>query len=334
MADETFTVSAPRSVSVGLDAIDRLVAAGSGAAALLYLYCLRAGGPVSAAEASAALGFTGGETAAAAERLRDLGLLGGQGENAKEQRRGASRVTAPVPERPDETPEYTAEDIKNALARGGDFPALVRETQKSLGKVLSSDDLIKLFGIYDGLGMPCEVILQLVTYCIGEQRRKFGQDRVPTMRYIEKAAYSWERAGVLTLERAEEYIRELEARRGAVSEMKTALGIRDRDLSATERRYVESWIAMGFSPEAAAVALDRTLVQTGKLSWGYMNSILKSWNEKGLRTPEEIERGDARASAPAAAQAQGKAPRRSRSAPTEAEYNEILTLLNDMKEEK
>ena len=337
MADEIYTAAPAEAVSIGLDALDRLISAGSGAAALLYLYCLRAGGPVTAEEASAALGFTRKETAAAADRLRAAGLLGNGAENVRPDAcaNKSERTRAPehVPESADATPEYTAADIKLILERGGDFSALVRETQKSLGKVLSSDDLIKLFGIYDGLGMPPEVILQLVTYCIGEQHRRYGSDRVPTMRYIEKAAYTWERAGVLTLDLAEKYIREQETRRGAVAEMKTALGIRDRELSATELKYVENWITMGFGPEAVSDALDRTLLKTNKLAWPYMNSILKSWDSKGIHSPEEIERGDPRPSQIKAAPASGRRQGRN-AAPTKGEYEEIIELINDMKEDR
>ena len=328
--DESFTAKSAAAVSIGLDDLDRLISAGSGAAALLYLYCLRAGGPVTAEEASAALGFTRNETAAAAERLRAAGLLCGKPDS---ERGGAEKkVSGSVPLSSDSTPEYTAADIKLILERGGDFSALVREVQKSLGKVLSSDDLIKLFGIYDGLGMPPEVILQLVTYCIGEQRRRYGPDRLPTMRYIEKAAYTWERAGVITLDLAEKYIREQETRRSAVSEMKKVLEIRDRELSPSERKYVENWIAMGFGPEAVYIAYDRTMVKTNKLTWPYLDSILKSWDSKGFHTPEEIERGDPRPSgkAPAAGRRQSRAAAR----PTEAELKDILDLINDMKEDR
>ena len=37
-------------------------------------------------------------------------------------------------------------------------------------------------------------------------------------------------------------------------------------------------------------------LKTGGLKWNYMNSILRSWNEKNLHTPQEILQGD---SAPA-----------------------------------
>lgn len=39
-------------------------------------------------------------------------------------------------------------------------------------------------------------------------------------------------------------------------------------------------------------AYDITVVKTGGLKWSYLNSILKSWHTKNLRTIEQVEQGD------------------------------------------
>lgn len=322
MQEDFFSVHGARAVSVEIDALEKITSSGNADAALLWLYCLKVGKPVSVQEASQALNMQENNVRNAIALLREMRLISYAAE--------ADSPLRPEPQkRPDTTPEYTAADIKNAISCGGEFPRLVRETQKSLGRVLSSDDLIKLFGIYDNLGLPPEVILHLITYCIGEQHRKYGPEKNPTMRYIEKAAYTWERAGIFSLERAEEYIKRLEKKRDGVLLMQNAMGIKGRELSVTERRYIESWIDLGFGPEAAAIACDRTLVKTGKLAWGYMNSIMNSWASKGLHSPEEIARGDGRpGSAPSSVQKGGTHS----SVPTDADYEEICKLLDDIKE--
>ena len=60
---------------------------------------------------------------------------------------------------------------------------------------------------------------------------------------------------------------------------------------------------MGFSNEVIMLAYERTCLNTGTLKWAYMNSILKSWQEKNLFTPQEIQQGD---SAPAVAAKRGQ----------------------------
>lgn len=51
---------------------------------------------------------------------------------------------------------------------------------------------------------------------------------------------------------------------------------------------------MGFNEEAAAIAYDRTVTNTGSLKWPYMNKILTRWHESGLHSPKDIEEKDSR----------------------------------------
>ena len=51
---------------------------------------------------------------------------------------------------------------------------------------------------------------------------------------------------------------------------------------------------MGFNSGMLAEAYDRTVVRTGKLSWAYMDKIVRSWQQKGLFTTEAVEKGDPR----------------------------------------
>ena len=49
----------------------------------------------------------------------------------------------------------------------------------------------------------------------------------------------------------------------------------------------------GLSKGTIRMAYERTCLNTGALKWAYMNSILTSWHEQNLHTPEEILAGDA-----------------------------------------
>ncbi len=329
MADMKLVLPGSDTIALGGQTVDQLIRAGSGDAALLYLYLLRAGGTATAAEAARTLGKSQREIESSMALLTKLGLLS-CGD------RSVTGATSAGPDTPaprlqkEETPEYTAEDIKRELENGSVFHSLVQEVQKSLGKLLSSDDLIKLFGIYDSLGLPPEVILHLVTYCVDEHRRRYGPGRVPTMRYIEKTAFTWEREGIVTLEEAERYIKDLEAKRTRISEIKKILQIKDRELSSSERRYVDGWIALGFDSEVIELAYDRTLVKTGKLAWPYMDSILTSWHQKGLRTVKEIEEKDKKgAAAPPDTRQKAYKP----SAPTRSDIQHMRKFLEKLREE-
>ena len=257
------------------EAADKLLASADGRAALLYLHILRSGG-FSLTAAARVLRCSETETALAADTLRRLGLL-------------------PKPREPlrqSELPPVTAEDIVARARTDGAFRGIVCEAEKALGRVLSSHDLEVLFGIYDHLGLPADVIMVLLNHCVEEYQARSGPGRMPTMRSIEKEAWFWAEQEILNLDAAEEHLRRCREKQEAAAQVKDALQIRGRDLTATERKYVESWLAMGFGTEAIAVAYDRTVSRTGRLAWKYMDTILQSWSQKGLLTPEAIASGD------------------------------------------
>ena len=177
-------------------------------------------------------------------------------------------------------------------ADDGAFRALLGECQRVLGHTLSSADLNTLFGIYDRLGMTAETILLLIHHCADKLRRRYGEGRLPTMRAIEKEAFYWANREILTAPQAEEYLAALARRDEEMEKVRHALSLTGRDLTPTERKYIESWLSMGYGAEALAIAYDRTVVGTGKLAWAYMDKIVKSWYEKKLFTAEQIEKGD------------------------------------------
>jgi DnaD/phage-associated family protein len=70
---------------------------------------------------------------------------------------------------------------------------------------------------------------------------------------------------------------------------KKIFGISGRDYSPSEKKYAEAWADMGFEDEAVSRAFDITVLNTGKLAWKYMDTILRNWHAKGLHTAAEIE---------------------------------------------
>lgn len=259
---------------------DRLLALRDGDCALLFLYFLRTDSGSSLDGAAADLGLSPERCRTAAARLQHAGLL------------GEAEGGLPLP--PDNLPNYTAEDLTRRAGEDSTFRALIDETQKVLGHALSSADLTTLTGIYDRLGLPPDVIMLLIHHCARRASEKYGEGRTPTMRAIEKEAYVWTNRELLTYEAAEEYLNSLDRLRTDMGEVKTALQLGGRDLTPTEQKYILSWLEMGFSHEAIAIAYDRTVTSTGKLAWAYMNKILLSWKDKGLFTPADIEAKDGR----------------------------------------
>ena len=257
--------------SISITAADKLIAAHDGNVALVYIWLCRCGA-FNAERAARELCLTLAEVNSAYEKLCRMELF------------AEKEVQKSIPLPAEELPQYTTEDIVRRTDADPGFKAVLNEAQQKLGRVLSTSDIKTLFGIYDFLALPPDVIFMLLTYCIDTFVSKYGSGRLPSMRSIEKEAYSWANKEILTLEQAEEYIKNAAERRTKQGEVKTALGITGRQLTPTETRYINSWLDMGFDCETLLEAYDRTVTNTGSLKWGYMNKIVTSWHEKGLHT--------------------------------------------------
>lgn len=280
MQNSKLTISPAAVLNIPIRDAQALVDAGNGDAALLYLYILRNGGVLDTARAATALHRSDRDIETASGRLRQMGIL----------HSGEARDEAPTPA--EELPEYRTQDVSRRSMEDPAFRSLVDEVQKLLGRILSSADVKKLFGIYDALALPPEVIMMLVTYCKEQSRERYGRERTVSFAAIEKEAYIWVNREIVTLEQAERWIHEQNRRKDILSELKKELGIRDRDYSKTEREYLINWIDLGFPAESIAIAADRTITNTHKLSWSYMDTIIRSWHGRSLHTPEEIQKSD------------------------------------------
>ena len=322
MAEE-YVLPQPETLSIDLHDADKLISAGSGDAALLYLYVLRQNGRLDAEKAREEL-HLGDRLDAALSTLQRLGLVrlpGGYAAiRAQEQQKQA-------PGSSPELPAYTVSDVQRAAENEESFRRLLDETAKRLGRLLSSNDLMVLFGLYDYLGLPPEVILVIINWCTQELERRYGPGKRPTLRQIEKEAYIWQERGILTLELAERHVQELMDRRKESSRIQRILGIRDRMLSPTEEKYIRSWIEMGFSPEAVEEAFDRTILKKKELVWPYMNRILENWHKRELHEPEAILKADPRERGSARREKAGEA---ASSGPAAEEYRRMQRYLEKM----
>lgn len=243
-----------------------LLIAGDGDAVLLYLW-LRGGKAMPCP-------LTGERLVRAKATLTRLGL-----EEEREK-----------PLRREVRPTYTEDDVTKQLQTGKAFSQLVGEAQRILGRVLSTEELKCLLSIQEYLRLPLDVVSILISYCV--QRNRARGVRAPSMRTIEKEAYRWSDEGVDCLDTAVRFVQMQMARQSRHGRIAAILQISGRRLTQAEENYVNQWVDWGFGDDAIRLAYEKTCLNTGSLKWPYLNSILSSWHEKGLRTVEEIRKGD------------------------------------------
>lgn len=261
--------------SLVLDSSDvrKLLGAASADGALLYIY-LKSGNPLT--EAVQALNMNQSRVSCAMATLRQLGLW----QEEKQQRVLAG-----------ERPVYSERDVLEADSSDGEFKSLRGEVERLLGRNLNTEELKILLGFIRYLGLPGDVISVLICYCKDRARQR-GSLRNPSLRTIEKEAYTWAEQGIDNLEEAAAFIQAQNVRASRMSRLQNMLQIRGRHLTAAEERYAQSWLEMGFEDEMISMAYERTCLNTGGLNWAYMNKILQRWHEAGLHTAEAVRNGD------------------------------------------
>ena len=263
-------------VILASQAVKRLLDRGDGDAALLYLALLRRRGDAPPRSLAGELRWDRGRIEAAEAALRDLGLI------------------APPAEPADEPPAYRQDELAGKLEESEDFRRLTAEVERKLGKRLTTADISVLLGLYDYLGLPSDVIYLLVCHCAERTAARLGPGRRPTLRQIEREGYAWARRGIDTQAAAAEYLRDYGRKREAVPAYMRALRLGDRLPVREEEKFLLQWLEWGFSPEAAALAYEKTVLKCHEFKWSYCNGILRRWHEAGLHTVDEIEAGDKR----------------------------------------
>ena len=270
------SVTQTKDIVISAKAVDKLLDLKDECALRLYIYLSKNAGGFDADKAADRLGTSVSNVLTALDVLCAKGLV--------------QREEKALLERPDTVPEYTTEDVTNTLEQDFAFAQLLDFTQKKLGKMLSTVDTQTLLGIYSWMGLPVEVICLIITYCTEQMAKKYGEGRRPTMRNIENQARTWLNMGILTTEQAEDYLRNQEIRGTKIAKIAGMLHINGRALSPTESKYLTAWADADYSEELILEAYDVTAVQTGKLSWRYMDKVLKNWESEGYKSKTDLEK--------------------------------------------
>lgn len=196
------------------------------------------------------------------------------------QEREQAKTIASTPSRVclEQRPEYGMAELSEYM-KHQDMKELLRKAQQKLGKPLTQQDISMIFSFYDWLGFPLDLIEVLLSYCV--------LDGFKGMRYVEKVAMSWAENGIDTVEKAAEHI---EMRKTGFYAIMRAFGQSGRMPVDGEEAYMSKWLKeYGFSLDVIKVACERTVMQTGKVSFAYADSILKKWKVAEVKTTQDIE---------------------------------------------
>lgn len=181
-------------------------------------------------------------------------------------------------------PDYTYSlDELQLLGKDLDVQEILCVTERYLGRPLSATESNSVLYWYDGMEMSADLIEYLVEYCVDHGHK--------SIHYMNKVAANWAEDGIATVEQAKGTDATFNRVYRIVAQ---EFGISGRNLTPPERDYLEKWSGtMGFSEELIGEACRRTILKTGRTSFQYADSILKSWHTAGVSTMDAVAKLDA-----------------------------------------
>lgn len=256
------------------EAMKTLCAINDGDCALLYAYASASGGKCRLNDAQLHTGFDDRRM----ERAKSLLIL--------------YKICRPAGAGAglEEGPGYTAAELLSAQRTDPAFRGLCDYLEQALGRSMRKSEIETLYGIYDKLNMPPDVIMLMINYCRSRGRL--------SARELEKRAYEWHDKGIVTYTAAADMADAMSRRRAQYTRIMSVFGMSGRAPSESEQKYMSAWLEMGMTEEMIKMAYDRTVMRTGRLQWRYLHKILEDWSKKGYKTRRQVELAEGAAPAP------------------------------------
>ncbi|MBO4452335.1 MAG: DnaD domain protein [Clostridia bacterium] len=227
----------------------------------------------SVAEAANALGLTPAAVESACVYWREAGIfVDGEAQKKPAAKEGPYR-------------NYDSDTLSKAIEEDHEFAMICSQAGEKLGKQLNKNDYSTLFYLYDFTGMPASVICGIIELCCANGKK--------SLQYIFKKTIGLYDEGIDTYDKFEAHLARKAAINSNIGQLRRLCGMGDRELTAKEQKMFGDWFGEWSMPfETVRLAYEKTVDGTGKLSFPYMNSILKRWYENGFTTVEDVANGE------------------------------------------
>jgi len=180
----------------------------------------------------------------------------------------------------EEAPKYTSSDIAKAMETD-DFATLVDYAQRKLGRLFNQTETALLYGLYDYICLPKDMIVGIIEYCNSIDKT--------SMRYIEKTAIAMYDDGIRNFKNRA-LSGERKQNESAVEKIKKIIGAENRALTKSEKLHITKWMDQWEVEEnLIALAYERTINNIGKPSVSYMSKIIEGWITSGVKTVADAE---------------------------------------------
>lgn len=179
---------------------------------------------------------------------------------------------------PRNQPTYTVDEIKYYKDTNKVVYDLLYKSEQQLGRLLTATDQKTILSFYDWLDMSPELIEYLIDYCM-----LLGKTSI---RYIEKVAINWADQHITTVEQAEAQC----ASDKDYYKILRALRISADIISDVDKQFINKWKdTYKFSIEIILEACNSAVKTANKPGLKYVDSILTSWFNDGVKTLQDVE---------------------------------------------
>lgn len=175
-------------------------------------------------------------------------------------------------------PQYSPQEISIYRDNNDEIKDLFDYAQKTLNKLLTYNDLNIIFSFYDWLRLPINVIKLLFLHYPNK-----------SIRYIETVAIEWADNSIDTPDKVEDRIQMF----GDFGTIMKALCITGRTFRVEEEQVMKRWLKeYKFPMNIIDEACKRTILNVGKVSFNYTETILSGWYKNNVKSIEDIDKLD------------------------------------------
>ncbi len=174
----------------------------------------------------------------------------------------------------------TSMQVLKRASESPEIQLLFNEAQNKLGRTIGYDGQSALLMMFDSYGLPVEVILMLLDYCVNVNKT--------AMSYISAVARDWGEREIDTIERADEEIERLGTCNFLWSELCARTGIRNPRPTTAQSAFLLTWTReLGFDIDMICLAYEEMANHSDRLSMPYINKVLHTWHDAGVKTPQD-----------------------------------------------
>lgn len=176
--------------------------------------------------------------------------------------------------------------VANRLSQSKELSQLMDEAQLALSKPLSSGDTATLVMLHDTDGLPCDVLVLLINYCV-----TIGKGN---MRAIERMGTQWSAEGIYTLQLAEEKIMRLSQSNNAWTRVSKLFGLKNiGSPTKAQLDFADCWCNVWkFSDDMLREAYERCVNTKGEYNLKYINGILSKWHSSSIFNLDDLKLAD------------------------------------------